>query len=65
MFSVKKFRILLTDSGMSVKEFSKRSGVTAVAIGQILNHGTKPNIATIGKLAKGLQISSAELMTDD
>lgn len=65
MFSVKKFRILLTDSGMSIKEFSTRSGVTAVAIGQILNHNVKPNIATIGKLAKGLQVSSAALMTDD
>ncbi len=65
MFSVKKFRVLLSDSGMTVKEFAGRSGVTAAAIGQILNHGAKPKLATIGKLAKGLQVSAADLMTDD
>lgn len=65
MFSVKKFRVLLSDSGMTVKEFAGRSGVTAAAIGQILNHGVKPTLATVGKLAKGLQVSAADLMTDD
>ncbi len=65
MFSVKKFRVLLTDSGMTLKEFSRRSGVSAVAIGQILNHNVKPKIGTIGKLAKGLGVSAAALISDD
>lgn len=65
MFSAKKFRVLLTDSGMSVKQFSKKAGVSDVTIGKILNHGTKPKIETVGKLAKGLQVSSEKLMKDD
>jgi len=65
MFSAKKFKLLLIDSGMSVRELASVSGVSAVAIGQILNHGVKPTLQTVGKLAKGLKVSAAELLTDD
>ncbi|MBQ7418637.1 MAG: helix-turn-helix transcriptional regulator [Acidaminococcaceae bacterium] len=65
MFSVKKFKLLLIDSGMNIKEFAEVSGVSAVAIGQILNHKAKPTLPTVGKIAKGLKVSAAELLTDE
>ena len=64
MFSVKKFKVLLADSGMTIREFSKVCGVTTTTISQILNHGVKPEITTIGKLAKGFGVSAAALMDD-
>ena len=64
MFSVKKFKVLLADSGLTIREFSKVCGVTTAAISQILNHGVKPEITTIGKLAKGFGVSAAALMDD-
>ena len=65
MFSAKRFRVLLADSGMTIKEFAVRSGITAYTIGQILNHGAMPKIRTIGKIARALQVSPAELMADE
>lgn len=65
MFALKKFRILLIDSGMNIKEFAAACGLSAVAVGDILNHKTKPTLQTIGKLAKGLNVSAAELLTDE
>lgn len=64
MFSVKKFKILLADSGMTIEEYSKVCGVRQCSISQILNHGVEPKLTTIGKLAKGLGVSAAALMED-
>ena len=65
MFCAKKFRVLLADSGMTIKEFAVRAGITAYTIGQILNHGATPKIRTIGKIARALHVSPAELMADE
>lgn len=65
MFNVKKLRLLLAERKMNVKQLAAVSGVSAVAIGNILNHGGKAKFETIGKLADGLKIPVSELMTDD
>ena len=65
MFSVKKLKILLIENCMSVKSFSAACGVSETAICQILNHGKRPNLATIGKFAKALNVTASELLTDD
>lgn len=65
MFSLKRFRVLFAESGMSVKEFAERCGINAVAVSKILNHKTNPTLQTVGKLAKGLNVSAAELLTDE
>ncbi|MDY6290725.1 MAG: helix-turn-helix transcriptional regulator [Succiniclasticum sp.] len=64
MFSVKKLRLLLAKKCLTAKDLSLRSGVSAVAIGNILNHGRKPKLATIGRLAKGLGVDVTELLTE-
>lgn len=65
MFSVKKFRLLLIENCMTAKAFSAACGVSETAICQILNHGRKPKMATIGKFAKALNVAASELLTDD
>lgn len=65
MFSVKKLRVLLAEKKMSVKQLAAASGVSAVAIGNLLNHGGKAKFETIGKLAEGLKVPVTELMTDE
>lgn len=65
MFSVKKFRVLLIESCMTVKAFSATCGVSETAICQILNHGKRPTLVTIGKFAKALNVTASELLVDE
>lgn len=65
MFSVKKLKVLLADRGYSVKGFSEACGISQTAISQILNHGKRPTLPTIGKFAKALNVSAADLLTDE
>ncbi len=65
MFSVQKFRLIMAKKCLTLREIAARSGVSAVAIGCIVNHGQKPQPATVGKLAKGLGVDVVELLADD
>ena len=64
MFTAKKLRLLLIEKCMTVQALSKKSGVSVTAINNILNHGIKPNTATIGKLARALGVTGAELLKE-
>ena len=55
---------MLAERKMSVKQLAAATGVSATAIGNLLNHGSKAKFATIGKLAEGLKIPVADLMKD-
>ncbi len=65
MFSVKKFKCLLAEKGLTVKALSSECGVSETAISQILNHGQRPKLVTIGKFAKALGVPAAELLIDE
>ncbi len=65
MLSVRKVQVLLAERCLTIKELATASGLNEVAISRILNRKTKATYATIGKLAKGLNVPAAELMTDD
>lgn len=64
-FSLRKFKLLMAENGVTTKALSKACGISQTAISQILNHGQQPKLITIGKLAKGLNVPAAALMTDD
>lgn len=65
MFTAKRLIVLMAEKCITVQALSVASGVSVVAINNILNHGRKPNTATIGKLARGLCVPAAELLKEN
>lgn len=58
----KKIDLLIAKKGMSVKEFSELSHINETTLCRIRNGKQVPNIKTVGKLAKALEVDVAEII---
>lgn len=57
----KKFEIIMANACMTFSDLSKKSGISQFTIARIKS-GTNANPATIGKIAKALNVSVEELI---
>lgn len=60
--NVAKIKEKMMENCLTVRALSKVSGVSEAALNNILNRKVRPNLATIGKLAKGLGVPAKELL---
>lgn len=59
---IKKIDLLIAKKGMSVKEFSEHSHINETTLCRIRNGKQVPNIKTVGKLAKALEVDVTEII---
>ena len=59
-----KLRRIMATKGFNITTLAEAAGLSPTAIGNWLNHGTRPRLDTIGKLAKALEIDVGELLKD-
>jgi transcriptional regulator with XRE-family HTH domain len=57
-------RRLMADQGLTVDQLSQKSAVDRRTIKGILDGTKRPQLRTIGRLAKGLEVASEELFID-
>lgn len=65
-FTMAKFRIknIISAKGMSIKEVAEKMGVTPRTLGNIVNEKNNPNITTLERIAKVLEVPVSSLFTD-
>lgn len=59
--SKKMFKVMVTQC-LSTRDLARKANVSPSTISKILYHGRKPNTATLGKLAKALDVSLETLI---
>lgn len=61
-----KFRIktIISAKGMSIKEVAEKMGVAPQTLGNIVNEKNNPNISTLERIAKVLEVPVSSLFTD-
>ena len=64
MFDYMELRNQMALHGLGLKALSEKSGVSIDTLTRILNHGRKPTIVTIGKIAAALGISPKDLLKE-
>lgn len=60
--NTKKVDLLIAKKEMSAKEFSEHSNINETTLCRIRNGKQVPNIKTVGKLAKALDVDVAEII---
>jgi transcriptional regulator with XRE-family HTH domain len=60
--SQKKLYVCIADSCMSFNELSEASGVPKTTLSAIVNKRRNPKPMTVGKIARALNVSVAELI---
>ena len=63
--SERAFFIAMANKGYSKKELAKRAGVSVLTVTNLLLHGAKAYPATIGKLAKALNVEVTDLLAPE
>lgn len=61
-----KFRIknIIAAKGMTIKEVAEKMGITPQTLGNIVNEKNNPNISTLERIAKVLDVPVSSLFTD-
>ena len=61
-----KFRIktIISAKGMSIKDVAEKMGVAPQTLGNIVNEKNNPNISTLERIAKVLEVPVSSLFTD-
>lgn len=61
-----KFRIknIIAAKGMTIKEVAEKMGITPQTLGNIVNEKNNPNISTLERIAKVLEVPMSSLFTD-
>ena len=62
--NVREVRRLMAAKGYTVKATAKAAGVSPIALGKWLNHGVKPRLDTIGRLANALDVDLYDIAKD-
>ena len=62
--NAQKVKGLMMDAKLNVAGLAKKSGVCPAALNNIINHGKRARLDTIGKLAAALGVSGMELLKD-
>jgi transcriptional regulator with XRE-family HTH domain len=65
IIDVERYNLLLANKCLSVKEFSKLSGVSEVTLSRIKNESQQARPQTLGKIAKALGINVETLIKND
>ncbi len=61
-----KFRIknIVAAKGMTLKSLAEKMGITPQTLGNIVNEKSNPNISTLERIAKVLEVPVSSLFTD-
>lgn len=60
----KRLNIAMANECLTVSELAKKSNVSRVTIRRLFNRSSTPKPATIGKIAKALNVQVEELLED-
>lgn len=65
-FTMAKFRIknIVAAKGMTLKSLAEKMGITPQTLGNIVNEKGNPNISTLERIAKVLEVPVSSLFTD-
>lgn len=61
---VKRLRVLMAEKGFNVKSLARTAGVSACAVNLYVNHGTRPRLDSLGRLAKALGVDVMEIVKE-
>ena len=61
---VKKVRLLMAEKEINCAELARAAKMHAQTLNMWLNHGTKPRLDKIGKLAKALGVEVTEIIAE-
>lgn len=53
---------LMADKGMTQAELADKAGLSRASVNNLLKHGRKPRLDTLGKIAKALGVKPSELL---
>lgn len=59
-----KLKSAMIASCLNVADLVRKSGVSQATISGLMYHGRRPNLATIGKIAKALDVPASVLIKD-
>ena len=62
--NAQKVKGLMMDARLNVAGLAKKSGVCPAALNNIINHGKRARLDTIGKMAAALGVSGMELLKE-
>ena len=55
---------LLAEKGLTQANLAEKTGLSRAGVNKMLNHGTRPRLDTLGKLARVLGVKPSELLQD-
>lgn len=55
---------LLAEKGLTQATLAEKTGLSRTAVNNMLNHGARPRLDTLGKLARVLGVKPSELLQD-
>ncbi len=61
----KKLRFLMMENCMTTDALAKAAGIGTATVNTLLHHERRANPATIGKVAKALNVNPAELIKEE
>lgn len=59
---IEKLKILQAKNCLENRELAEMSGISLLTLQRIKNESTKPRLATIGKIAKALNVEVKEII---
>lgn len=60
-----KLNLAMANACMSTNSLVEKSGVSRISIGKFINGKTEPRPATVGKIAKALNVKAEDLVETD
>ena len=60
----KRIRAAMIAGCFNIRQLAKKAGLSESSLNLILNHGRRPNLATLGKLAKALNVPASVLIKE-
>lgn len=60
-----RINLAMANAYMSINDLAEKSNVSRISIGRIINGKTEPRPATVGKLAKALNVKVEYLIEND
>lgn len=58
----KRFRELLSQSGLSLREFAAKSGLNAATVCKLVRDGERATLKVVGKIARFFNVDTDELI---
>lgn len=63
--NVNHVKALIAERGQNVKDFSEETGISYGTLGSLFCKSRSGNLKTVGRIAKGLGVSVAEIIIED